>query len=290
MQTAAGWVMLWPQVTTVGHPERAAGELDHFRGMLTAYMEKKGLRSTDQRKLIVETFFRAANHVSIEELLAQVRQQDRRVGYATVYRTLKLLTECGVANERRFGDGLTRYELADDVTHHDHLICVDCGKIIEFEEPRIEELQDRVARRYEVRAAVAQARALRHVPAVPDPAPDRQLDVERPRVGHHAPDGDVARGHGDVDEELEVERDRHGRRGRREPRERSVVVAAAVADAMAGRVDGERGDDDDVERPGPGLPGAPGRLAEAEALLGHEGPGRRGSGKVISRVSGATTG
>ena len=78
-------------------------------------MDKKGLRSTDQRKLIVETFFRADNHVSIEELLAQVRIKDRRVGYATVYRTLKLLAECGVANERRFGDGLTRYELADDV-------------------------------------------------------------------------------------------------------------------------------------------------------------------------------
>jgi Fur family ferric uptake transcriptional regulator len=106
--------------------------------MLETYMDKKGLRSTDQRRLIVDTFFRADNHVSIEELLAQVRTKDPRVG----------LTECGVANERRFGDGLTRYELADDSTHHDHLICVDCGDITEFEEPRIEELQDRVAKSY----------------------------------------------------------------------------------------------------------------------------------------------
>jgi Fur family ferric uptake transcriptional regulator len=128
--------------------ERAASELDHFRTMLQSYMDKKGLRSTDQRRLIVETFFRANNHVSIEELLAQVREKDRRVGYATVYRTLKLLADCGVANERRFGDGLTRYELADDTSHHDHLICVECGDIVEFEEPRIEELQDKVARRY----------------------------------------------------------------------------------------------------------------------------------------------
>src|SRR5208283_1609621 len=109
-------------------------------------MTKKGLRSTDQRRLIVETFFRSDDHVSIEELLAQVRAKDRRVGYATVYRTLKLLAECGVAHERRFGDGLTRYELADDVAHHDHLICIACGNITEFEEPRIEELQERVAR------------------------------------------------------------------------------------------------------------------------------------------------
>jgi Fur family ferric uptake transcriptional regulator len=138
-----------PEVHGVGRQtERATSEIEHFRSILQSYMDQKGLRSTDQRKLIVETFFRADNHVSIEELLAQVRAQDRRVGYATVYRTLKLLTECGVANERRFGDGLTRYELADDATHHDHLICVECSDIVEFEEPRIEELQDRIAKRY----------------------------------------------------------------------------------------------------------------------------------------------
>jgi Fur family ferric uptake transcriptional regulator len=128
--------------------DREPAELDHFRVILQAYMDRKGLRSTDQRRLIVETFFHADNHVSIEELLAQVRAKDPRVGYATVYRTLKLLTECGVANERRFGDGLTRYELADDASHHDHLICVECGDITEFEEPRIEELQERVAKKY----------------------------------------------------------------------------------------------------------------------------------------------
>ncbi len=128
--------------------DRAPAELDHFRAMLQTYMDREGLRSTDQRKLIVETFFRAENHVSIEELLAQVRAKDSRVGYATVYRTLKLLTECGVANERRFGDGLTRYELADEASHHDHLICLDCGDITEFEEPRVEELQERVAHKY----------------------------------------------------------------------------------------------------------------------------------------------
>src|SRR5882757_4486242 len=126
----------------------AQTSLEHFRQLLQAHMAKKGLRSTDQRKLIIETFFLAPNHVSIEELLAQVRNQDARVGYATVYRTLKLLTECGVAFERRFGDGLTRYELADDSHHHDHLICVECGEITEFEEPRIENLQEEVAEQY----------------------------------------------------------------------------------------------------------------------------------------------
>jgi Fur family ferric uptake transcriptional regulator len=131
-----------------GDPDGTPPNLDHFRALLHEHMEKRGLRSTEQRKVIVETFFKAPHHVSIEELLAQVRQNDPRVGYATVYRTLKLLTECGVAYERRFGDGLTRYELADEESHHDHLICVDCGKIVEFEEPQIEELQERVAARH----------------------------------------------------------------------------------------------------------------------------------------------
>jgi Fur family ferric uptake transcriptional regulator len=127
---------------------RGGHNLEHFRSLLHDHMARKGLRSTDQRRLIVETFFQAPNHVSIEELLAQVRAQDPRVGYATVYRTLKLLTECGVAFERRFGDGLTRYELADEESHHDHLICIECASIIEFEEPRIEELQEAIARKH----------------------------------------------------------------------------------------------------------------------------------------------
>ena len=122
--------------------------LEHFRTILHDHMVRKGLRSTDQRRLIVETFFRSPNHVSIEELLAQVRREDPRVGYATVYRTLKLLAECGVANERRFSDGLTRYELADEASHHDHLICLECGDIVEFEEDRIEALQEEVAERH----------------------------------------------------------------------------------------------------------------------------------------------
>jgi Fur family ferric uptake transcriptional regulator len=139
--------------------------LEHFRSMLQAYMVKKGLRSTDQRRLIVETFFQSPNHVSIEELLAQVRAQDAKVGYATVYRTLKLLAESGVAFERRFGDGLTRYELADDEAHHDHLICVECGSITEFEEPRDRRLRapgEKVPREERAESQAGNARRLRN--------------------------------------------------------------------------------------------------------------------------------
>lgn len=129
--------------------EISKSSVEKLRTRLQSYMARKGLRSTAQRRLIIDTFFEAASHMTIEDLLAEVRARDKGIGYATVYRTLKLLAECGVASERRFGDGLSRYELSDDATtHHDHLICVSCGKIIEFEEPQIEELQEKIAVRY----------------------------------------------------------------------------------------------------------------------------------------------
>ncbi len=126
----------------------SAATQEHARELLRAFMAKQGLRSTDQRRIIVDTFLASGDHVSIEELLGLVRARDPRVGYATVYRTLKLLTECGVANERQFGDGLTRYELADDSSHHDHLICTVCNGITEFEDERVEEIQEEIAARH----------------------------------------------------------------------------------------------------------------------------------------------
>jgi Fur family transcriptional regulator, ferric uptake regulator len=115
---------------------------------LNKYMARRGLRSTAQRRLVTDVFFRSRGHLSIEELLAQVRAQDSKVGYATVYRTLKMLAESGLANERHFGDGVSRYEIAHHGSHHDHLICVKCGRIEEFEDERIEKLQEGVAKRH----------------------------------------------------------------------------------------------------------------------------------------------
>ncbi len=124
-------------------PERS----DAMWTQLQRYLDLKGLRTTGQRRAIVEAFLKAKAHLSVEDLLSLVRKIDPRVGYATVYRTLKLLAESGLAHERNF-DGLTRYEVAAGVHHHDHLICVACGEITEFEESRIERLQDDVARRH----------------------------------------------------------------------------------------------------------------------------------------------
>ncbi|MBT8492097.1 MAG: transcriptional repressor [Deltaproteobacteria bacterium] len=123
------------------HPQDTDGLRERWR----EYLQAQGLNTTQQRDVIVEQFLRSKDHVSIDELLAKVRKRNRRIGYATVYRTLKLLVDSGLANKRQFGDGQTRYEVAGE--HHDHLICTECGKILEFEDEEIERLQERIAAR-----------------------------------------------------------------------------------------------------------------------------------------------
>jgi Fur family transcriptional regulator, ferric uptake regulator len=122
--------------------------IDELQGQLTAYMERKGLRSTSQRRLVSDLFFRTSGHHSIDDVLAMARAQDPKVGYATVYRTMKLLVECGLANERHFGDTVTRFEIAHHDHHHDHLICINCKRIVEFEDDEIEAQQEALALRY----------------------------------------------------------------------------------------------------------------------------------------------
>jgi Fur family ferric uptake transcriptional regulator len=90
--------------------------VNELQGQLTAYMERKGLRSTSQRRLVSDTFFRAAGHHSIDDVLAMVRAKDPKVGYATVYRTMKLLVKCGLANERQFGETDEGAEIASTTT------------------------------------------------------------------------------------------------------------------------------------------------------------------------------
>ena len=122
--------------------------VDELQDQLNAYMERKGLRSTSQRRLVSEVFFKTSGHHSIDDVLAMARAKDPKVGYATVYRTMKLLVECGLANERHFGETVTRFEIALHDHHHDHLICVDCKRIVEFEDDEIEELQSKLAEKY----------------------------------------------------------------------------------------------------------------------------------------------
>ncbi len=116
-------------------------QISHF----TEFLNRKGLKNTNQRMLILKAFLESDSHYSTEELYLKLRAAYPKIGYATVHRTLKLFAECGIAAERHFGDGQTRFEPVTDQEHHDHLVCKECGLIIEFEEPEIEELQEKVA-------------------------------------------------------------------------------------------------------------------------------------------------
>ena len=110
-----------------------------------------GGKRSKSRAAVMERFFRAGDHVTVEELARAVRETSPRVGTVTVYRTLKLLSRMGYAKELDFGEGARRYE-SNLASHHDHLVCTACGAVIEFKDPGIEKLQELVTSRHGFRA------------------------------------------------------------------------------------------------------------------------------------------
>lgn len=124
-------------------------EKDIFR----EYLKKKGLKFTKQREEILIFFLKEEKHLSPEEMFIALRRQlaKGKLGRATVYRTLKLLDECGLAEKVNFGDGLNRFEHKFAHPHHDHLICLSCGKSFEFSNAEIEKLQENVAKGHQFR-------------------------------------------------------------------------------------------------------------------------------------------
>jgi len=113
--------------------------------MFLEHIQKAGLRRTSQRDLILEMFLETEEHLTSEDLYSIVNKLDPNIGLTTVYRTLRLLTEAGLAREVRFGDNKTYYEHHFNHEHHDHMICTECGKVIEFFSPEIENLQEQMA-------------------------------------------------------------------------------------------------------------------------------------------------
>ncbi|MDQ2976231.1 MAG: transcriptional repressor [Acidobacteriota bacterium] len=112
------------------------------------HIQRKGLKRTSQRDLILDMFLRTEEHLSSEDLYRLVQEVDPSIGQTTVYRTLKLLTEAGLAREVRFGDGITHYEHNYKHQHHDHMICSECGRIIEFFSAELEAIQDAMAAKH----------------------------------------------------------------------------------------------------------------------------------------------
>jgi Fur family ferric uptake transcriptional regulator len=115
------------------------------------HLKRAGLKRTTQRELILDVFLNTEGHSSAEELYQLIKAKDPSVGFTTVYRTLKLLAEWGLAREERFSDGRTRYEHLYNHRHHDHLICTECGGLIEFYSEVIERAQDEIAHKFKFR-------------------------------------------------------------------------------------------------------------------------------------------
>ena len=116
--------------------------------VFSQYLKEKDLKLTVQRELILEVFLNHQGHISAEELYQRAKEKQPHVGFATVYRTLKHMTQCGLSRELDFGDGRIQYESEFNRKHHDHMICNHCGTYIEFMNPKIEELQEQVSKKH----------------------------------------------------------------------------------------------------------------------------------------------
>lgn len=126
-------------------------EIEEQVEAFTHYLRDNGLKMTRQRELLVKTFLEAEGHLSAEELFELTRQRDSKLGYATVFRTLRAMVECGIARETDFSDGRTRFEKNFRKPDHHHIVCQSCGKAIEFFSPELEELEERIIAQYHVK-------------------------------------------------------------------------------------------------------------------------------------------
>lgn len=118
--------------------------INKAKNILFNYIKEKNLRYTKQREEILEAFLKADRHITVEELYNDLKKKDPEIGYATVHRTLKLMRECGLAEEIKV-DSKTRFEQDCGRKHHDHLICIKCGEFIEVKDEKIEHLQNKLA-------------------------------------------------------------------------------------------------------------------------------------------------
>ncbi|MGH7539921.1 MAG: Fur family transcriptional regulator [Gemmatimonadota bacterium] len=114
-------------------------------GLFRAALQEHRLPVTQQREAIARTLFESARHVSADEVAERLRERGEQVGKATVYRTLNLLVEVGLAAEHDFDEGFKRYEPRVGPAHHDHLICTSCGEVVEFHRNELDQLQHEVA-------------------------------------------------------------------------------------------------------------------------------------------------
>ncbi len=116
--------------------------------ILRSHLKRVGLKQTDQRNTILRTFLGTREHLSIEELHRLVQRKKPRIGFSTVYRTLKLLADCGLASEVAFHDGISRYEHQYNRRSHHHMVCTQCGSSVEFFSTEVTRLEREIGRRH----------------------------------------------------------------------------------------------------------------------------------------------
>ncbi len=121
---------------------------DNEEKIFEDYLATKGLKHSRQRKGVLDIFLSIDKHLSVDELYRIAKKKNPSLGYATVYRTIKLLCECGLCRELKPEDGTSRYEHLYGHRHHDHLICTKCGRFEEVIEPDIERLQEKLFVKY----------------------------------------------------------------------------------------------------------------------------------------------
>ena len=112
------------------------------------HLKKVGLKHTDQRDTILRTFLETRDHLSTDELHRLVKKKDPKIGFTTVYRTLKLLSDCGLASEVAFHDGVARFEHQYNRRSHHHMVCTECGGSVEFFSPEVGKLEQEIGRKH----------------------------------------------------------------------------------------------------------------------------------------------
>jgi Fur family ferric uptake transcriptional regulator len=117
-------------------------------GIFFRHLKRVGLKQTGQRNAILRTFLETREHLSIDELHRLVKKTDPRIGFTTVYRTLKLLAGCGLASEVAFHDGIARYEHQYNRRNHHHMVCTECGASVEFFSEKVGEIEQEIGHKH----------------------------------------------------------------------------------------------------------------------------------------------
>ena len=123
-------------------------EAHWFHKLFSKFLLSKGLKKTKQRAIIIDFFLKNKGHVEVDNLFQVIRKEGHKIGLATIYRTLNLISESGLVEQSSFKDGKTYFEIKKPGDHHDHLFCLDCGRVVGFENEFIEQQQIKIANQY----------------------------------------------------------------------------------------------------------------------------------------------